>query len=222
MLSSFRNLEKTGLLLPIATQSLTSCTCSANSLMNWHLMWELESESKISNIQCGFCQCCILIHHLMLLEQNIQNALLTKELSVAVFFDVWMAYNTTTWYGILCKLHKWGQRGSLSVILWNFMMDHQFHVHLVSELSRHSMPNHYGEGTPKKWATTTNCNFQETSPISSRKLVSGLASAHWGNFCLISCSQCLRWVCSSDLIHDCNIIVCTSFLWCQIIILILS
>jgi hypothetical protein len=44
--------------------------------------------------------------------------------------------------------------------------------------------------------------LQETSPISNMQLVSILAGAHWGNFCSISCSHPLKWVCSSDLIRD--------------------
>jgi hypothetical protein len=50
---------------------------------------------------------------------------------------------------------------------------------------------------------TGNRNFRETSPISSRQLVSSLAGAHWGNLCLISCSHFFKWLCSSDVIHDC-------------------
>lgn len=69
-----------------------------------------------------------------------------------------------------------------------------------------------GEGTQRKLATATqpqpqrNRSFQETSPISSRQLLSRLAGAHWGNLCLISCSHHLKWVCPSYLMHDYNFV----------------
>jgi hypothetical protein len=52
------------------------------------------------------------------------------------------------------------------------------------------------------WQPQRNRNFREMSQISSRQLVSSLASAHWGNLRLISCSHHLNWVCSSDVMHD--------------------
>jgi hypothetical protein len=52
------------------------------------------------------------------------------------------------------------------------------------------------------WQLQSNLNFREISPISSRQLVSRLAGAHWGNSYLISCSYHLKWVRSSDVMHD--------------------
>jgi hypothetical protein len=53
-----------------------------------------------------------------------------------------------------------------------------------------------------KWQQQRNLNFQEISPIPSRQLVSRLAGAHLRNLCLISCSYHLKWVRSSDVMHD--------------------
>jgi hypothetical protein len=56
----------------------------------------------------------------------------------------------------------------------------------------------------RNWQVQCNCNFRETSSIPSRQLVSRLTGTPQGNLCLISCSCHLKWVCSSDLLRDCN------------------
>jgi hypothetical protein len=57
-----------------------------------------------------------------------------------------------------------------------------------------------GRGHTKE---TGNRNFREISPIWSRQLVSRLAGAHWGNLYFIICSHPFKWVCSTDVMHDC-------------------
>jgi hypothetical protein len=47
-------------------------------------------------------------------------------------------------------------------------------------------------------------NVQQTSPTASKQLVSRFAGAHWANVGLICCSLHHKWVCSSDLVHDCR------------------
>ena len=87
---------------PIA---LTSCVCKTmERMINDRLVWFLESNGLLTNIQCGFRQGRSTIDHLVRFETFIRNAFATNEHAVSVFFDLEKAYDTTWKYGIL----KWG------------------------------------------------------------------------------------------------------------------
>jgi len=91
---------------PIA---LTSCVCKTMEMMiNAHLVWFLESNGLLSNIQCGFRQDRSTLDHLVRFETFIRNAFAKKEHAVSIFFDLEKAYDTPWKYGIYKTFLIWG------------------------------------------------------------------------------------------------------------------
>ena len=69
---------------PIA---LTSCVCKTmERMINARLVWFLESNGLLSNIQCGFRQGRSTLDHLVRFETFIRNAFAKKEHAVSIFF----------------------------------------------------------------------------------------------------------------------------------------
>jgi potassium voltage-gated channel Eag-related subfamily H protein 8 len=75
-------------------------------IINARLVWFLESNGLLSNIQCGFRQGRSTLYHIVRFETFIRNAFAKKEHAVSVFFDLEKAYDTTWKYGILKDLSK--------------------------------------------------------------------------------------------------------------------
>ena len=68
---------------------LTSCVCKTMERMtNARLVWFLESNELLSNIQCGFRQGRSTLDHLVRFETFIRNAFAKKEHAVSIFFDL--------------------------------------------------------------------------------------------------------------------------------------
>ena len=71
---------------PIA---LTSCVCKTmERMINDRLVWFLESNDILTNIQCGFRQGRSTIDHLVRFETFIRNAFAKNEHAVSIFFDL--------------------------------------------------------------------------------------------------------------------------------------
>ena len=70
-------------------------------MINDRLVWYLESNNILTDIQCGFGKRKSTLDHLVRLESFIRDALLNKQEDVSVFFDLEKAYDTTWKYGIL-------------------------------------------------------------------------------------------------------------------------
>ncbi|OOY96501.1 hypothetical protein BOW19_11560, partial [Solemya velum gill symbiont] len=104
-------------------------------IINDRLVWFLESNDLLTNLQCGFRQGQSTIDHLVRLESYICDAFLKKEHVVTVFFDLEKAYETTWQYGILKDLFDFGLKGRLPVFIQDFFNDRHFRVHLGSTLS---------------------------------------------------------------------------------------
>ena len=118
---------------PIA---LTSCVCKTlERMINDRLVWYLESNNILTDIQCGFRKRRSTIDHLVRLESYIRDAFLNKQEVVSVFFDLEKAYDTTWKYGILQDLHEAGLRGRISQIISKFLENRNFRVRLGSTLS---------------------------------------------------------------------------------------
>ena len=66
--------------------ALTSCVCTTMERMNnARLVWFLESNGLLSNIQCGLCQGRSTLDHLVRFKTFIRNAFAKKEHAVSLF-----------------------------------------------------------------------------------------------------------------------------------------
>ncbi|KAL5007718.1 hypothetical protein ScPMuIL_016524, partial [Solemya velum] len=111
---------------PIA---LTSCICKTmERMINDRLVWYLESNKLLTNIQCGFKSQRSTTDHLVRLETFIREAFIRKEHVVSIFFDLEKAYDTTWKYGIRNDLFDMGLRGLLPHFISSFLYDRQFKV----------------------------------------------------------------------------------------------
>ena len=99
--------------------SLTSCVCKTlERMINDRLVWFLEHNNTLTDIQCGFRKRKSTIDHLVRLESFIRGAFLNKQEVVSIFFDLVKAYDTTWKYGILKDLHEAGLRGRIPVFIF--------------------------------------------------------------------------------------------------------
>ena len=89
----------------------------------------------ISGNQAGFRKNYSTNDHLVRLKSFIRDAFIKKEHSVAIFFDLEEAYDTTWKYGIMKDLHDIGLRGRLPNFISNFLSDISFNVRIGSTLS---------------------------------------------------------------------------------------
>ena len=116
--------------------SLTSCVCKTlERMINDRLVWFLEHNNILTDIQCGFRKRKSTIDHLVRLESFIRGAFLNKQEVVSIFFDLEKAYDTTWKYGILKDLHEAGLRGRMPVFISKFLENRNFRVRLGSTLS---------------------------------------------------------------------------------------
>ena len=103
--------------------------------MNNRLVYYLESNNLITNLQSGFRKERSTVDQLIRLETWVREGLVNREHVVAIFFDLEKAYDTTWKYGILSDLFKAGLRGHLTNFISNFLENRQFKVRIGSTLS---------------------------------------------------------------------------------------
>ena len=111
---------------PIA---LTSCLCKVmERMVNNRLAWFLEINNIISSSQNGFRHRRSCIDHVVKLETYIREAFLNKQHTIAIFFYLEKAFDTTWRYGILRDLYASGLRGNLPSFITNFLHSRIFRV----------------------------------------------------------------------------------------------
>ena len=100
---------------PIA---LTSCIFKTLEWMiNNRLIWFLEKNKLITNLQTGFRKARSTIDHLILLKALIREAFAKKEHMTTIFFDIEKTYDTTGKYGIIRDLKNMGLKGRLPIFI---------------------------------------------------------------------------------------------------------
>jgi potassium voltage-gated channel Eag-related subfamily H protein 8 len=101
--------------------SLTSCICKTmERMINDSLVWFLESQDFIADIQCGFRSQRNTLDHLVKLESFIRDTFINNKYAVSIFFDLEKTYETTWRYGILRDLNNMGLRGKSTNICLSF------------------------------------------------------------------------------------------------------
>nr|BDT63038.1 MAG: hypothetical protein [Trachysalambria curvirostris nimavirus] len=116
--------------------SLTSCICKLmEKMVNFRLTWYLEKENILTPYQYGFRKLRSTTDALVRLETAIRNSFAQRRHTLAVFFDLEKAYDTTWKHGILMKLHDIGLRGALPTFVQNFLTERKFRVRVGDSLS---------------------------------------------------------------------------------------
>ena len=118
---------------PIA---LTSCVSKVyERIINFRLVWFLESNNFLSNRQFGFRKNKCTLDPLLMLTREIQRAFANQCQTIGVFFDLERAYDTTWRAGILRQLAAWGVGGNLFNSIKNFLSNRYLKVRVGSEFS---------------------------------------------------------------------------------------
>ena len=104
-------------------------------MVNDRLVYYLESQTLISDLQSGFRKQRRTTDPLIRLETWVREGLANREHVVGVFFDLEKAHDTTWKYGILLDLFKVGLRGYLLMFISHFLENRLFRVRVGSTLS---------------------------------------------------------------------------------------
>ena len=116
--------------------SLTSCLCKTmERIINDRLVYYLEKNNLLTNLQSGLRKSRSTTDHLIRLETFIRRSFVKGEHCVGVFFDLEKAYDMTWKYGIMKDLFDLGLRGNLPIFINKFLHNRFFQVRVGSTLS---------------------------------------------------------------------------------------
>ena len=116
--------------------SLTSCLCKLMEKMaNNRLTWYLEKNNILTASQSGARKQHSTLDPLTALEDQVKRGFTLKKITVAVFFDIQKAYDTTWRYSILRSLYNNKLRGELPIFIRNFLSDRTFQTKIDTNLS---------------------------------------------------------------------------------------
>jgi hypothetical protein len=104
-------------------------------MINELLIWFLETNNIITDIQYGLRKNRSTVDQLVRLETYIRDAFVYKEHVVSIFFDLEKAYGTTWKYSILKDLHDIGLKAHLPNFIKNVLSNRNFNVRLGSTYS---------------------------------------------------------------------------------------
>ena len=111
--------------------SLTSCLCKLlEKMVNYRLNWCLRKNKVLSPTQCGSQWERSTLDSLSHMENYIRRGFERKKITVAIFFDIQKAYDTTWRYSILKSLHQNGFRGHLPIFIKNFISERTFQTRI--------------------------------------------------------------------------------------------
>ena len=117
--------------------SLTSCLCKLmEKMVNNRLVWYLEKNNILSETQSGSRKNRSTLNSLASLEDQIKRGFTQKKITVAVFFDIQKAYDTTWRYSILRSLYNNNFRGELPIFIRNFLTQRTFQTKVDNNLSK--------------------------------------------------------------------------------------
>ena len=103
-------------------------------MINKRLVWFLETNKILTNIQCGFRKNRSTTDQPVRQETFIRDAFVNKEHAVSIMFDLEKAYDTSWKYGILKDLHNIGLTGHLPNFNKNFLSKRDFNVRFGSTI----------------------------------------------------------------------------------------
>lgn len=104
-------------------------------MVNYRLKWLLKKNKLISKYQCGYKSQHSCLDQIVRLEKYIKDGFVENKHTVAVFFDIKKAYDTTWRYIILKFLKDNDIDGPIAIYIQNFLKDRTFQVRIGNVMS---------------------------------------------------------------------------------------
>ena len=116
--------------------SLTSCLCKLiEKMVNNRFTWYLEKNDILTNTQSGSRTGRSTLDPLTNIEDHIRRGFEKKKVTVAIFFDIKKAYDSTWRYWILKSLELNGFKGLLPKFIKNFLSQRTFQTRIDTDYS---------------------------------------------------------------------------------------
>lgn len=109
--------------------SLTSCLCKLlERMVNRRLVWYLERNQILVDQQYGFRRGRSTMDSVFVLDNYIKEGFKKKEHTIAIFFDLEKAYDTTWKYRIIQLLADLNIKGNMLNFIINFLHERKFKI----------------------------------------------------------------------------------------------